>query len=405
MYITGLIHRDRLFEIACRWLADRYCEGDGRFVTEVFIFEKLISTPTGRRFLRDINASCHPGNFSTRRILFKDDLRNAVMAAKNPRTQRVQELFDRYEEHPDEYFPSTPADLIVTVSGQEELLGMVRFKRIKRIAEKASRRIADRLAGALQAEMHVETHAHGRPKSLDGAELSAEPGSRQATLADAERAVCSDFRGGGITFEPTDMRVDDLMGFKFVGTPQELEDIELAIRSHPQARVAEREIHHGHYNDVNLLVDLQLPSPGEIIDGLKGWEWSQASGRGLSPQHLAKALPDYVESGARTFRAEVILTTFDELVESEFGRSIHEERILEQRRRAPYSGRIAQNASFLIEYLLMLSISPTVEIQSLPVKMWGRYLPDVYARAVWRLFGSEPNTTLFDSILLDPEAP
>ena len=83
------------------------------------------------------------------------------------------------------------------------------------------------------------------------------------------------------------------------------------------------------------------------------------------------------------------------------GRSIHEQRILEQRSGA-YSGRIASNASFLIEYLLMLAISPTVEIEELPIKMWGRYLSDAYAQAVWRLFGITLGLDLFDPLAAPP---
>jgi hypothetical protein len=95
-----------------------------------------------------------------------------------------------------------------------------------------------------------------------------------------------------------------------------------------------------------------------------------------------------VESGERTFRAEVILTTRADLVESEFGSAIHEARIIEQRQGSPYAGRIASNASFIITYMLMLALSPTIAAsEQLPVKMWGRYLPDVYSVAIWRLFG------------------
>ena len=83
----------------------------------------------------------------------------------------------------------------------------------------------------------------------------------------------------------------------------------------------------------------------------------------------------------------MILTTHADLVESEFGSCIHEARILEQRAAVTYSGRIASNASFLIEYMLMLALSPTLEVGDLPVKMWGRYLPDVYSMSVWKLFG------------------
>jgi len=90
-------------------------------------------------------------------------------------------------------------------------------------------------------------------------------------------------------------------------------------------------------------------------------------------------------------------------VESEFGSCIHEQRILEQRSSAAYAGRLAQNASFIVEYLLNLALSPTVEVESVPVKLWGRYLPDLYSQAVWGLYGVGHSSALFDSILLDPE--
>ena len=109
-----------------------------------------------------------------------------------------------------------------------------------------------------------------------------------------------------------------------------------------------------------------------------------------------------MESGARSVRAEVILTSFEELVESEYGRSIHEERTIRQRSTAAYSGRIAQNASYLIEYMLTLAISPQVEVRELPVKLWGRYLPDMVSSIIWNLFGVESSMSVVFNNQLPP---
>jgi len=124
----------------------------------------------------------------------------------------------------------------------------------------------------------------------------------------------------------------------------------------------------------------------QIIDLERRRDWSGVANRGLSAAELAKGFPDYVASGERSFRAEVILTTRADLVESEFGSAIHEARIIEQRQ-GTYSGRIASNASFIITYMLMLALSPSITTPEIPVKMWGRYLPDVYSVAIWKLFG------------------
>ena len=325
------------------------------------------------------------------------------MSASNPAGRRAAGLFQQFQALPEEFYPGTPADFILTFGPGGELLGMVRFKRIRRIAEKASRRIADNLAGTIRTVAESLDTLRDQGANQEGFD-GLVPLELPAHLVDlAEREVGRRFREHRLSFEPRQMRVDDLVGFKFVGTDEELARVEQAIAEHPRVRAVEREVHRGRYNDVNLLVDLELPPPGKIIDRMRGWDWSEASARGLDAETLRRDFPGYVEGGARTFRAEVILTTFDELVESEFGNAIHEQRVLEQRRSAPYSGRLAQNAHFIVEYLLMLAMSPTVEVDQLPVKLWGRYLPDVYSRAMWQLYGVEQNTALFDAILLGPE--
>ena len=67
---------------------------------------------------------------------------------------------------------------------------------------------------------------------------------------------------------------------------------------------------------------------------MAGIDWSFAAGRGLTEGSLETSFHDFVASGNRTFYVELILTTFDDLVESEFGASIHEQRILSQRLKA-----------------------------------------------------------------------
>lgn len=403
MYLTGLIQRDRLFDVAMRWLADELRPEDGLFATEVFTFEKLVTTPTGRAFLQDINRTTRSGPITSRRIMVKDDLRRAIASAPNASGERVRGLFERYHANPEDFYPGTPADFVLNFGAEGDLLGMVRFKRIRRIAEKVSRRMADRLSGAVHSvalSLRGPLDRGGHPESCDG----LVPTDLTPDLMDrAEREVGRRFREQRLTFQPKQMRIDDLVGFKFVGTEDELERIERAIAEHPGVRGVEREVHRGKYNDVNLLVDLELPPVGALVDRLADWDWTEASGRGLDAATLRRDFPAYVESGARTFRTEVILTTFEELVESEFGNAIHEARILEQRSSAPYAGRLGQNASFIVEYLLMLAISPTVRVEALPVKLWGRYLPDVFSQAVWKLFGVEQSSALFDAILLDPE--
>jgi len=387
MYLTSVTQRERLLDVATRWFADRPEPEDGRFVTQVFIYESVIWAPSLRRFVADILRATHGGAVRLQRFETKDQLRGALCEACADSSPRAGELCRQYRQHPEEFFPATPADLVLVTREDGWPLAMVRLKRVRRIAEKASRRVADCLAARIRTLARGMAESRAAAAGVPLAQLHSSPEAMLDDFAQAERMVSRAFRDETPTFSPRDLRIDDVIGIKFIGTPDELHAIERAVASHPLLVGLEREEHRGRYNDVNLLVDLTLPEPGAVVEAARGLDWSTAAGRGLEPAALARDFAPYVESGAGTVRAEVILTTCEELLESEFGRSIHEQRILEQRSSLPYSGRIATNASFLTEYLLMLAISPRVEVARLPVQMWGRYLPDIYALAVWELFG------------------
>ena len=405
MFLTGLTHRDRLFALARRWLDNRLEPGDGRFVTEVFIFENLISAPTVRSFVRDILGAIWPGPSELRHLYSKDEVRQSIIAACPSPPPREAALFGQFRAHPEEFFPRTPVDLVVATRADGTLIGMTRLKRIRRIADKVSRRVADRLAGEIRRAARSLAEVRARSAGMPLESLVSSADVMTAEFAAAERLVAQSFREGALLLEPEGLRVDDVIGSKFVGTPEELDRFEAAIRAYPSASVAGREVHQGAYNDINLLVDLELPPVDAIIDRMREHDWSYATYRGLDPRTLAEDFADYVESGARTIRTEVILTTFAELVESEFGRCMHEERILTQRFTTSYCGRIAQNASYIIEYLLKLALSPTVSVDELPVKMWGRYLPDTLSMAISRLTSTELSDRLFDTFAPQPSGP
>lgn len=403
MYLTGYVQRDGLFELATRWFCDDVRPEDGRFLTKVHVYESLVSGPASRGFLTDILQRAHQCSFYLERVHRKDDLREAIISGCPVPTQRMSSLFRQYLDFPEEFFPRTPADIVLAMGEDSLLLGMMRFKRMRRVAERASRRLADLLAATIEEEARKLAEKRASSRGVKLTELISSAETMRKEFAEAERIVSGQFRSGGGLFPAEEMAIDDAIGFKFVGADEELARIESLIAEHPFARIVHRTEHHGDYNDINLLVDLTLPPADEIVDRLRDWDWTFAAGRGLSPLELSHEFPEYLLSGARTIQAEVVLTTPEDLVEAEFGRAIHEERILNQRRTAAYNGRIAANATFLIEYLMMLAISPTIRTDHLPVKMWGRYLPDTFSRAVWKLFGIEHGGVLYDPFVLDPQ--
>jgi len=92
-------------------------------------------------------------------------------------------------------------------------------------------------------------------------------------------------------------------------------------------------------------------------------------------------------------------------MESEFGRSLHELRILRLRERREYCGLIAQNAGYLIEYLLTLAMAPVLDVPELPIKMYGRYLPETISSAKCALLGNNVEGSLLNAFCLTPDCP
>jgi hypothetical protein len=394
MYLSGLSHRDRLFDVATRWLADRLEPSDGRILTEIFAFERAITAPTVRRFVADLCRICHREDLYMERITSKDEVRAAIVAAASHPSTRVAELIDWYRQLPEEFFPRTPVRMSLVTLRNGKLTAIVRRKRIRRIADKVSRRVAEQLEGEILAV--ARALAASRPRhEIAGVDRDIAPPSTPAAVGGAaERLVADRIRSGRIALDPEKNRVDDVIGVKVIGTPAELETIEASLDNLEYTFASQREVKAGSYEGIHYLIDLELPSNEAILARMANIDWHFASGRGLEVEGLEESFKGYIESCRRTFRVELVLTTFDDLVESEFGVSIHEQRILEQRDLADDFGRIARNASSIIEYMLRLATSPTIEIDCIPFKIWGRYIRDTVAHAIADLDHGEPTEWL-----------
>ena len=81
---------------------------------------------------------------------------------------------------------------------------------------------------------------------------------------------------------------------------------------------------------------------------------------------------------------------FQEYLESEIGRSIHEERVLRQRLHPEYNGHLAVNIRHLMTYIFMFCRGPGMKpIADVPIKLWVKYLPDTFERMVRDIYVSD----------------
>lgn len=387
MFLTGLTHRRRLYNVVTRWLTDRPRPTDGRTATEIFIYDGVVSIAEARGFMGALYEDVFGGPLSAHRIQYKHELRELALEAIGTPTARHYQMMEAYHSNPEGFFRRMPIDGVLVFGADARMIGGYRIKRPRRVAEKASRRVADHLGGLIRARAEELAARRAQSQGMSLRQMTSSPEQEKRDFMDAEFWLSERFRKGSIRIPTDALPIDDVLGFKIIGTTEELARTEAFIASYPGATVFEREEHSGEYNAVNILVDLELPPHDEIIARYAELDWTFAATRGLDPEQLAHGFPDFVRGGARSIRLELILTTFDEFLESELGRCMHEYRILEQRERRDYRGRMAKNAEFIIEFLLAVAYSPTTQLPEIPVKMWGQYLPETLSYASRRLAG------------------
>jgi hypothetical protein len=108
--------------------------------------------------------------------------------------------------------------------------------------------------------------------------------------------------------------------------------------------------------------------------------------RASRPGDSNREFAEFVRSGEDHIYLEIIVSDYEEMLESEIGRCMHEDRIIEQRLRQPYNGHLAKNIEYLMEYLFVFPYSAQYELGELPIKLWNRYLPDYFDEVLRKLY-------------------
>ena len=402
MYLTAMNHRDELFDLTMRWMNDDFHPADGETLTRIFVYESAISALAIKRVLR-LLGKFQNAPLGTRRVRTKHELREAIIKHLCPGTPRMEELAKSFHDNPTYFFPFLPIDALVITDDASRLLALGRIKRMARVAEKVSFRLVEALFKEIQTKARrlAEQRAAGVP--LDAFVSSDQ--AMQDDFVQAEEAVAHSFRDKTIHIESQALTINDILGFKIIAQQKTLDRVPSFLDEEEGMRVVEIQKHSGNYNAVNLLLDLDLAPTSELIARLDDMDWSLAEQRGLDPLDIRRDIGNYVKMGENSVRIELILTTPEELMEAEFGRSIHELRVLRLRQRQAYSGPLAQNAGYLIEYMLTLATSPTVRIPEIPVKMYGRYLPEEIESLKRGLRGHAYEEGLLGTFRMDHKAP
>jgi hypothetical protein len=387
--INSFVHRDVLNDIIRRWMYDEAVPSDADLITRLVHFNHVYVSRYLDFFTVRIFQGLHP-QFSSQTIRNKGDLKDALVVNPPYRNERIDELILDYRQNPGRFYRETPfhGTLYFTHhNGFAACIGSSRIKRVRRLAEKVARRIIDRIFDRIKR--HADTLADERARHLGipRERLLTTPADMTEEFLIAEKRLLSDLREKRpIAGDGEILAINDVAGVKVVlDAPAQRKLIEL-IGRFPDCEVVEEERHAGRYNATNLLIRFRPPREEILSRPLGPRVLAIMQGRGFSVGEANRSFAEFVRSGEEDVLVEIIFSDYQEMLESEIGRCIHEDRIIEQRLCQQYRGPLARNIQDLLEYLFSFPASDQRELGELPIKIWNRYLPDYFDEVLKQLF-------------------
>ncbi len=390
LYIESFIHREELSAIVKRWILDEPRPGDVGQLKRIVNFNSYITRIWGdwlmQRFLAGLGAE--PPH--SRPLHHKGDIKDLVVSHPIERSPRIDEMIERYRRFPEDFYRETPIDGRVYLGGTEDeprFLGTTRFKRYRRIAEKGSRRIAEHVFHRIQIAAEQLADERAARLGIPREQLVTPQAEMEEEFAHAERRIIKAIRNRTIHEELPLLPMPDVVGMKLIGGDADIDRLVDILERADDLELIERERHDGNYKATNLRVACRLPREQLLAAPPPPHFRRVLAYRGLPEETIEKDYRELLETAEDTVHAEVIVSTFAEFLESEIGRCMHEQRLLEQRGTHQYNGPLANNIRGLMHYILILCRAPgPAEIDDVPIKMWVRYLPDAFEQQQMMLF-------------------
>lgn len=363
--INSFLHRGRLHELIRRWLLGELRPGDADEILRLVHFNNIHVSRSLALFADDLFAALHGDGLQVVQVSTKGELRDRVSRNFPVRCGRCAELVAAYLRNPGYYFRDTPFHGSLYFRDGASGAGYVgsrRVKRIRRLAEKIARRLVDWL--------HSDTVMPA----------DASPGEWRKV----EQQVLARLQGEP---PPENLVINDVAGLKVVLEAREPERV-LAVLEAAGCTLIEQERHEGIYRATNLVVEYRPDTDAVLGVPLHARMLRVFEAHGYGAAQTAAAFREFVQSGEERISLEIIVTDYREMLESELGRCMHEERIIRQRHEPRYYGQLAQNVGFLMEYLFTFPALPRRRLERLPVRIGNRYLPDTFDEIRRRLYGN-----------------
>ncbi len=388
--INSFLHRDVLSDIIHRWMYGEAHPSDAALITRLVHFNHVYVQRYLETFAGVVFGGLHPDGLFFRPVQIKGELKDALVADPPCRNERIDELLRDYQLNPGRFYRETPfhGDLYFRRRGPGgEYVGSIRIKRVRRLAEKSARRIIDQMFDTIKRHADTLADERARQMGIPREQLVTAPADMTEEFLQAENRLLDDLKARRPIAGANEVQaINDVAGLKVMLEQSEQPRLMTLLEHRPDCQIVEVEHHSGRYNATNLIVRYR-PCREEILARpLGGGLLGVMQNRGLSPDETGEAFAEFVRTGEENVLLEIILSNYQEMLESEIGCCMHEDRIIEQRLYQPYRGPLARNIQYLMEYLFTFPSSQQHELGELPIKLWNRYLPDTFDEILKRLF-------------------
>ncbi len=390
---NSYLHRASFYELIRRWMYNQPQSDDAVLVTRLVHFNNVYLSRYLKLFSSRVFQDLTRSKMITRFAPFKQDLKDVIVAQPPFLTPRVEELVGDYRRHPERYYRETPFHGTLyfgpSVNG-DRYLGSSRIKRVRRLAEKSSRRIIDSIFATIKQHASSLAFDRARMMGLGPSDLITRPAEMLSEFLDAENRLLDDLRTQRPIYFPNELAINDVAGIKIIVKDEDYPRMRDLFERYSDCQVTEEEPHSGRYNAVNLIIRYTPDKNAILAEPLGNGTLSGMAKCGLDPEQVAHEFSRFVDQGEDQVHIEVIISNYQEMLESEIGRCIHEDRILEQRRRQEYRSHLAKNIEYLMVYIFNFAVSPRNELGDLPIKLWTRYLPDYFDETLRSLYDIPP---------------
>ncbi len=388
--INGFLHRERLYDIINRWFLNDFDSGDPFAVKQIINFNAI----SLKFYLEKLSIRIFKRLYSQPIVKIpirqKSEIKNAIVENPMAVNPRIQKLIELYRSFPENYYLETPIEgniYYILSKGSKVFIGSNRMKRIKRIAEKGSRKIIDLLFSEILKRAENKAEERAKKLGIDKRFLISSIQEMEEEFIESEKELQRLLKEKMYPISNFQIEINDVAGIKVINTENSIDNILAILEEFPFLKVREVEKHRGNYNATNVIADyyinkdevVQNPPPDTMLRVLEE--------RGMSRFDISRYWRNFFYSAEDSIAVEFIISSYEDLIESEIGISMHENMIIHFRQKQEYIGLLAKNVEYMLEFIFQFALSPRTNLKEIPIKLWGKYFPDYFEILKRGLYG------------------